>query len=87
MNLRGAFPRARFWASVIVGLAYVLALFYRRPLPIFGWSSSLRGGACSQPLHCAISASPRRTLMMPRDGAIIFRDIVGKLTVLRITCD
>ena len=28
MNLRGAFPRARFWASVIVGLAYVLALFY-----------------------------------------------------------
>jgi hypothetical protein len=24
---------------------------------------------------------------MPRDGAIIFRDIVGKLTVLRITCD
>ena len=28
MNLRGAFPRARFWASVIVGLAYVLALSY-----------------------------------------------------------
>jgi hypothetical protein len=28
MNLRGAFPRARFWASVIVGLAYVLALLY-----------------------------------------------------------
>jgi hypothetical protein len=24
---------------------------------------------------------------MPRDGAIIFRDIAGKLTVLRITCD
>jgi hypothetical protein len=24
---------------------------------------------------------------MPRSGAIIFRDIVGKLTVLRITCD
>jgi hypothetical protein len=24
---------------------------------------------------------------MPRDGAIIFRDLVGKLTVLRITCD
>jgi len=24
---------------------------------------------------------------MPRDGAIIFRDIVGKLAVLRITCD
>jgi len=24
---------------------------------------------------------------MPRDGAITFRDIVGKLTVLRITCD
>ena len=24
---------------------------------------------------------------MPRDGAIAFRDIVGKLTVLRITCD
>jgi len=24
---------------------------------------------------------------MPRDGAIIFRDIVGELTVLRITCD
>ena len=23
---------------------------------------------------------------MPRDGAITFRDIVGKLTVLRITC-
>jgi hypothetical protein len=25
--------------------------------------------------------------VMPRDGAIIFRDIVGKLTVPRITCD
>jgi hypothetical protein len=24
---------------------------------------------------------------MPREGAIKFRDIVGKLTVLRITCD
>src|SRR5215472_10278716 len=24
---------------------------------------------------------------MPRDGAITFRDIVGKLAVLRITCD
>jgi hypothetical protein len=24
---------------------------------------------------------------MPREGAITFRDIVGKLTVLRITCD
>ena len=24
---------------------------------------------------------------MPRDGAIIFRDIIGKLAVLRITCD
>jgi hypothetical protein len=24
---------------------------------------------------------------MPRYGAIIFRDIVGKLTVLRIICD
>jgi hypothetical protein len=24
---------------------------------------------------------------MPRDGAIMFRDIVGKLTILRITCD
>jgi hypothetical protein len=24
---------------------------------------------------------------MPRDGAIIFRDIVGKLDVLRIECD
>jgi hypothetical protein len=24
---------------------------------------------------------------MPRDGAIIFRDIVGKLAVLRVTCD
>jgi len=24
---------------------------------------------------------------MPRDGAITFRDIVGKLHVLRITCD
>ena len=24
---------------------------------------------------------------MPRDGAIIFRDIVGKLAALRITCD
>ena len=24
---------------------------------------------------------------MPRDGAITFRDIVGKLTVLCITCD
>ena len=49
MNLRGAFPRARFWASVIVGLAYVLVLLYV--------------------------------------GAITFRDIAGKLTVLRITCD
>jgi len=28
MNLRGAFPRARFWVSVIVGSAYVLALLY-----------------------------------------------------------
>jgi hypothetical protein len=25
--------------------------------------------------------------MMPREGAVIFRDIVGELTVLRITCD
>ena len=24
---------------------------------------------------------------MPRDGAIIFRDIVGKLAALRIICD
>ena len=24
---------------------------------------------------------------MPRDGAIIFRDIVGKLAILRIECD
>jgi hypothetical protein len=24
---------------------------------------------------------------MPREGAITFRDIVGKLAVLRITCD
>jgi hypothetical protein len=24
---------------------------------------------------------------MPRDGAITFRDIAGKLTVLRVTCD
>jgi hypothetical protein len=24
---------------------------------------------------------------MPREGAIIFRDIAGKLDVLRITCD
>jgi hypothetical protein len=24
---------------------------------------------------------------MPRDDAITFRDIVGKLSVLRITCD
>jgi len=24
---------------------------------------------------------------MPREGAIIFRDIVGKLTVLRVECD
>jgi hypothetical protein len=24
---------------------------------------------------------------MPREGAIIFRDIVGKLAVLRIECD
>jgi hypothetical protein len=24
---------------------------------------------------------------MPRDGAITFRDIVGKLAALRITCD
>ena len=28
MNLRGGFPRARFWVSVIVGSAYVLALLY-----------------------------------------------------------
>ena len=28
MNLRCAFSRARFWASAIVGLAYVLALLY-----------------------------------------------------------
>src|SRR5215471_13923642 len=26
-------------------------------------------------------------VVMRRDGAITFRDIVGKLTVLRITCD
>jgi hypothetical protein len=26
-------------------------------------------------------------VVMPRDGAITFRDIVGKLAVLRITCD
>jgi hypothetical protein len=26
-------------------------------------------------------------VVMPREGAITFRDIVGKLTVLRITCD
>jgi hypothetical protein len=25
--------------------------------------------------------------MMPRDGAITFRDIVGKLAVLRVECD
>jgi hypothetical protein len=25
--------------------------------------------------------------VMPRDGAIIFRDIVGKLDVLRVECD
>jgi hypothetical protein len=24
---------------------------------------------------------------MPREGAIIFRDLVGKLDVLRVTCD
>jgi hypothetical protein len=24
---------------------------------------------------------------MPRDGAITFRDIAGKLAVLRVTCD
>jgi len=24
---------------------------------------------------------------MPRDGAITFRDIAGKLTMLRVTCD
>jgi hypothetical protein len=28
MNLRGPFLRARFWASSIVGLAYVLTLLY-----------------------------------------------------------
>jgi predicted PurR-regulated permease PerM len=28
MNLRGPFLRARFLASIIVGLAYVLALLY-----------------------------------------------------------
>jgi len=26
-------------------------------------------------------------VVMPRDGAIIFRDLVGKLEVLRIECD
>jgi hypothetical protein len=26
-------------------------------------------------------------VVTPRDGAITFRNIVGKLTVLRITCD
>lgn len=35
----------------------------------------------------ARSAHARLALTMPRDGAIIFRDLVGKLTVLRITCD
>ena len=25
--------------------------------------------------------------MMPRDGAITFRDIVGKLEILRVECD
>jgi hypothetical protein len=25
--------------------------------------------------------------VMPRDGAIIFRDLIGKLTVLRIECE
>jgi hypothetical protein len=28
MNLRDPFLRARFWAISIVGLAYVIALFY-----------------------------------------------------------
>jgi hypothetical protein len=28
-----------------------------------------------------------RCLSMPREGAIIFRDIVGKLDVLRVECD
>jgi len=31
--------------------------------------------------------SEEMSVVMPRDGAIIFRDIVGKLAVLRITCD
>ena len=78
MNLRDPFLRARFWASSIVGLASVLAFLY-------GWYNGLRGGGCSRPLHYAISLSPRWTLM-PREGAIIFRDIVGKLDVLTVEC-
>jgi hypothetical protein len=28
-----------------------------------------------------------RRLLMPRDGAIIFADLIGKLDVLRVACD
>jgi len=35
-------------------------------------------------MECAAGG---RVVVMPREGAITFRDIVGKLTVLRITCD
>jgi hypothetical protein len=37
-----------------------------------------------------VEANPRRNITgfdTPREGAIIFRDLVGKLDVLRIECD
>ena len=77
MNLRGA--------SLILGSALVLALWY-----VGGRNPFLVGIAvyvvvvAAGPYNYAISA---RASVMPRDGAITFRDIVGKLHVLRITCD
>ena len=34
-----------------------------------------------------VQATIQLALTMPRDGAIIFRDLVGKLEVLRLECD
>src|SRR5215472_4129277 len=36
---------------------------------------------------CFRGVIPIRTKTMPRDGAIIFRDIDGKLDVLKVECD
>jgi hypothetical protein len=38
------------------------------------------------PANAAKGSTPLTTLL-PRQGAIIFRDLVGKLGVLRIECD